>query len=114
MEIILIKELIGTELRSRVEAKKVLNRINSTNGGEIVIDFSDVTFISRSFADELCGVIDTCRLSRKITEIFKGEIVDLTLEVVRKNRNKPKNLLPIGETKEFDDMKSLSEFLSTI
>lgn len=114
MRTILIKDLIGTELRSRIEARKVLNQIKTLENDDIVIDFSGVTFLSRSFSDELCGIIDTFSSLKKITEIGKAEIVEITLEVVRKNRNKPKNIFFDGNTKEFDDMKSLSEFLSTM
>lgn len=111
---ILMSDLIGTELRSRTEARKIIAPIRSVKVGKVLIGFSGVTFISRSFADEFCGIIENERLLRTIDLLDKCDNVDITLSIVMKNRNMPKSVQKKSETKEFSDMESLSDFLATI
>lgn len=112
--LILMSELISSELRSRTEAKKVLNLINSTNHANVLIDFKNVMSISRSFADEFCGIIENAKLTRNISVINKSRTVEIVLSIVENNRNKPKKVSTEGDTKEFSDMKDLSKFLMTV
>lgn len=51
-----IAELIGTDIRSRNNAKRILEVINTDD--EYTLDFTSVEFMSRSFTDELCNIID--------------------------------------------------------
>jgi len=112
--LIKMSELIGSELRSRTEAKKIHNSISLVRNGKIIISFSGVTFISRSFADEFCGIIENVKLSKNIEIVDKCNNVEVTLAIVLKNRNNPKNVQESSDTKEFSDMDSLSQFLATI
>lgn len=109
-----MSELIGTELRSRAEAKKVLDWFNSYAKNDVVIDYVGVRFISRSFADELCGIIDNMNKLYHISEIDQNINISTTITIVRNGRKKPKNVKLTGDTVELTDMKSLSEFLATI
>ena len=114
MEKLIMSELIGTELRSRAEAKKVLDWFNSYAKNDVVIDYVGVRFISRSFADELCGIIDDMNKLYHISEIDQNINISTTITIVRNGRNKPKNVKLTGYTVELTDMNSLSEFLATI
>lgn len=114
MEKLIMSELIGTELRSRAEAKKVLDWFNSYAKNDVVIDYVGVRFISRSFADELCGIIDNMNKLYHISEIDQNINISTTITIVRNGRKKPKNVKLTGDTVELTDMKSLSEFLATI
>lgn len=44
----------------------------------------------------------------------ESDSIDLMMKIVKGNRNKPRNMHEDSEVKEFSDMDSLSEFLSTI
>lgn len=112
--IIKMSEVIGPELRSRTEAKKILNSINSVRKGKVIISFSGVTFISRSFADEFCEIIENAKLTKIVEFVEKCNNVELTLAIVQKNRKTPKSVKDSSDTKEFSDMDSLSQFLATI
>ena len=114
MEKLIMSEFIGTELRSRAEAKKVLDWFNSYAKNDVVIDYVGVRFISRSFADELCGIIDDMNKLYHISEIDQNINISTTITIVRNGRNKPKNVKLTGDTVELTDMNSLSEFLATI
>ena len=98
---IVISELIRGELRSRTECVR--------------IDFKDVYFMSRSFADELCNTIEALALDKvRVSMENENDSIDLMMKIVKGNRNKPRNMHEDSEVKEFSDMDSLSEFLSTI
>ncbi|WP_321438115.1 STAS-like domain-containing protein [uncultured Bacteroides sp.] len=112
--LILMSELIGVELRSRTEAKKVLHHINSMARNNVVIDFKNITSMSRSFADEFCGIIENTRLTRSVSLVNKSKTIKIILDIVSRNRNKPKHISNTGETKEFSDIDSLCDFLAKI
>lgn len=68
-KIIDIKSLIGIEVRSRTNAEMLRNVIQGDNN-VYIIDFKDVTFVSRSFADELCNIMDENNKIRLTNETF--------------------------------------------
>ena len=55
-EIIKLHDLLGSEIRSRSNAEILREKIAEHSGS--IIDLSDVSFISRSFADELCILVE--------------------------------------------------------
>ena len=112
---IVISELIRGEHRSRTEAKKIYIRAKDLNSPCVRIDFKDVYFMSRSFADELCNTIEALALDKvRVSMENENDSIDLMMKIVKGNRNKPRNMHEDSEVKEFSDMDSLSEFLSTI
>ncbi len=102
---------IASELRSRSEARKMFEKYRSITSPtvEIEIDFSGVVLISRSFADELCEIIDS--LSNKVIMVNKSLNIDLTMKIVRKNRNTQRTYSLNGDVREYSDVESLTEFL---
>lgn len=106
-----ISGLIGTDIRSRANANIIRSVIDGLNG-RIVLDFANVTFISRSFADELYNVMkEHCNL----TLINESEFVKSMLNAVTQGReSKRMSINDTSEVKEIKDMKSLELFLSTI
>ncbi len=104
-----IAKLISTELRSRTEAKRIASVIDSARTNNIVIDFSDITFMSRSFTDEFCGIV----ANKNITYINMSGNIKLMIDIVSKNRNNPKNIQLNGNVVDCSDMNSLSLILST-
>ena len=114
-KIIVISELIRGELRSRTEAKKIYAKVLSLDSKSISIDFSNVCFMSRSFADELCNILDLLRSKEvKVRLKNKCDSIDLMMKIVEGNRNKPRVAKEDSQVKEFSDIDALSEFLLTI
>ncbi len=106
-----VSELIGTDIRSRSNAEIIRGAIDGVKG-EIVLDFSGVSFISRSFTDELCAIMeqsDKIRLSGT-TDFVKSMIETVASGRTRKRERHKED----SEMKEFKDIESLSEFLMTI
>lgn len=115
MEKILISKFISKELRSRTEAKKILSKVMEQNTTSITFDFSEVVFMSRSFADELCNTFNELEKKKiKVQTINKCDIIDLIFNIVEANRGNRKKVKENSQVKEFSDIDELSSFLSTI
>jgi hypothetical protein len=112
METVLnISVLVSTDIRSRANANIIRSVIDGVSG-KIILDFSGVTFISRSFADELYNILNE---QDNVSLANESELVKSMLEAVslsRKNKRVQNN--NTSEIKEIDDMKSLESFLATI
>lgn len=106
-----IAKLISTDIRSRGNANIIRSAIDGIEGN-IILDFADVTFISRSFTDELYNILEE---HKNITLINMSDFLDTMLKtVIQGRKNKRKLADKESEIKEFDDMNSLSNFLSEI
>ena len=106
-----ISVLVSTDIRSRANANIIRSVIDGVYG-KIILDFSGVTFISRSFADELYNILNEWD---NVSLANESELVKSMLEAVslsRKNKRVQNN--NTSEIKEIDDMKSLESFLATI
>ena len=111
METILkIAELISSDIRLRSNASIIRKAIEGIEGG-IVLDFAGVTFISRSFADELYNVMQE---NKNISLNNKGEVVSTMMEAVETGR-KTKRVYHSEDAEMIvcNDMESLSKVLST-
>ena len=73
-----ISELISTDIRSRANANIIRSAIDGIEG-DIVLDFKDVKFVSRSFADELYNVMNE---HDGITLINESDFVKSMLDAV--------------------------------
>lgn len=99
-------DLFGKEIRSRFMADIIRNKIKK--GNEYELDFSGIMFISRSFSDELCELVDSADV--KLSNM--SGIVESMFEVVSENRKGNRiRETDNPEIKSFSNMESLSEYL---
>ncbi|WP_302994190.1 hypothetical protein [Parabacteroides goldsteinii] len=106
-----IAELISTDVRSRSNAGILQAAIDGVKE-TIVLDFAGVTFISRSFTDELCAILESLNNVRlNNTSDFVQSMIDVVCEGRKKQRVR---ITDNSEIKEFHDVESLSSFLETI
>ena len=108
-EMIKLYDLFGTEIRSRSNTDVLREKILDCNIS--IIDLSQITFISRSFADELCNLSESDNI--KIYNA-KGIVKNMLSIVSESRKNKRIRRTDNAEMKEFSDFKSLSNFLATI
>ena len=109
-EIIKISALISSDVRSRSNAEIIRSAIDGISD-KVILDFSGVSFVSRSFTDELCSIVENCK-NITIDMANMSEIVKTMIEAVKKGReNRRVRIKDDSEIKEFDDMESLSKFL---
>lgn len=106
-----VAELISTDIRSRANVNIIRSAIDGINEN-IILDFTDVAFMSRSFTDELYNLISE---HKNISLSNMNDFINSMYNAVVQGR-KTKRVFESesSEIKEFDDMKSLSSFLSTI
>ena len=79
-EIIKISTLISSDVRSRSNAEIIRSAIDGISD-KIILDFSGVSFVSRSFTDELCSIVEHCK-NITIDMINMSEIVKTMIEAV--------------------------------
>lgn len=100
--------LFGAEIRSRSNVDKLRRSISDISNS--VMDMTGVVFISRSFADELCILIEQ---GAKVVNAYG--IVESMIDVVQAGRSRKRVRMEEHATvMKFKDMKSLSEYLATI
>lgn len=109
-EIIKISALISSDVRSRYNAEIIRSAIDGISG-KVILDFSGVSFVSRSFTDELCSILEHSK-NIAIDMTSMSEIVKTMIEAVKKGREKRRTRTKDNsEIKEFHDIESLSKFL---
>ncbi len=109
-QIIRLHDIYSADLYTRSRASELRARIND-NANEVTIDFEGIGFMSRSFADEVCNIIDDLK---EKTFSFTGQNNDVAtmMTKVREGRSRERKR-GVGNAKmyEFKDMESLSKFL---
>lgn len=105
-----IKDLISKDIRSRYNGN-ILRAAVDGEEGQIVLDFSEVEFITRSFADELYNIVSE---KDNLTIENMSDFVGTMYDTVRKGRQHGRRPVESNaQMLEFKDMKSLSEYLKT-
>lgn len=112
-----IQSLLGSDIRSRSGCATIRKAINDTamQSVAVVIDFTGVVHISRSFADELCEILDNTKTLNHPSVRGMSDTVSIMYRIVsegrrcKRIRNEAK-----GDIETFADMESLSKFLSTV
>ena len=104
-------DIYSADLFTRSRASELRSSIDE-KADEVTLDFEGVSFMSRSFADEVCNIIDDIP-SKTFTFINQNEDVATMMTKVREGRNRER-IRGVGNAKiyEFKDMESLSAFLS--
>ena len=103
MERISIKDVVGTDVRSRISLDAV--KALMTHGGEYVIDMEGVTSISRSVADELYNLQQDYSAVRFE---HQTEFVQRMMSIVWDGRSKKR--VREEEDVEMMDMTSIEDF----
>lgn len=105
---ILIAQIISTDVRSRSRAQIIRNELDIE--AKNLLDFSGVTFISRSFADELYSIKDEfANYDINIVEMLG--VVKAMYEAVQFTRNQKRiREDKKSEIKDIEDINSLSSY----
>ena len=104
-------DIYSADLFTRSSASELRSSIDE-KADEVTLDFEGVSFMSRSFADEVCNIIDDIP-SKAFTFINQNEDVATMMTKVRESRHRER-IRGVGNAKiyEFKDLESLSAFLS--
>ncbi len=109
-QIIRLKDIYNADLYTRSRASELRSTINN-NADEVVLDFEQIGFMSRSFADEICNIIDDMKTVHFSFE-NRNEDVESMMTKVAEGRNRERKR-GVGNAKmyKFKDMESLSDYL---
>lgn len=112
-QIIKLQEIYCADLYTRSRASELRSCINE-NADEVIIDFEGIGFMSRSFADEVCNIMDDMK-DKQFSFIGQNKDVETMMTKVREGRSRErKRGVNNAKMYEFKDMKSLSDFLLTM
>lgn len=105
-----LQDIYSADLYTRSRASELRACIND-EADEVTLDFEGIGFMSRSFADEVCNIIDDMN-GKTFTVINQNDDVATMMIKVREGRNRERKR-GVGNAKmyEFKDMESLEEFL---
>lgn len=103
-----VAEVIGTDVRSRSAANRIREALNSPVP-PTQISFAGVDFMSRSFTDELCVILDSFPVL-SVTDMAAS--VRTMFDVVRQSRAKDR-IRPTEDSmiKNFDNVKAFFAFM---
>ena len=108
-----LKNIYNADLFSRSRASELLSYIK-TGADEVVMDFDGINFISRSFADELCNIIDDNK-DKKFSFAGQIEEVRTMISMVQEGRRQErKRGIAHAKMYEFSDMEKLSSYLMSM
>lgn len=86
VQTVMIKDEINSSLEMNTAADDFLNKVNEINDDEILIDFTGIVFISRSFAQSYFSKKN--KLDKNIDEINVPEEVKPLVELIKKKFEK--------------------------
>lgn len=105
-----LQDIYSADLYTRSRASELRNCIND-DADEVTLDFEGIGFMSRSFADEVCNIIDDMG-GKTFTLVNQNSDVATMMTKVRDGRSRErKRGVENAKMYEFQDMESLSEFL---
>ena len=104
-QIIILRNIFDAELYTRSSAAELRSKIASTVE-DVVLDFKQKGFISRTFADELCNIIDDMK-SVKFSFINRSDEVETMMNKVVEGRSRERKR-GVGNAKIFK-IKNLEE-----
>ena len=107
--ILRIKDILGTDIRIRSRVQEISRLMN--NEFNYKLDFAGVSFISRSFADELLSMQQ--HFNRHFEIVNAGNDVDAMLRIVKKGRARtyPK-VLHSNSIRRLESMEDVAMFFN--
>lgn len=102
--------IFGSDLFSRARANILYSVIDSKTDS-VILDFSEISFMSRSFTDEILNIMDSNN-DKSFRFINCNDIVKSMLRVVSNGREHERNLgIPHPKMYKFENQTHLAEFL---
>lgn len=86
VQVVMIKEEINSSLEMNTAADDFLNKVNDINDDEILIDFTGIVFISRSFAQSYFSKKN--KMDKNIDEINVPTEVKPLVDLIKKKFEK--------------------------
>lgn len=103
-------DIYHADLFSRAKASLLVEMINH-EADTVILDFEGITFMSRSFTDELYNIVIDAP-DKEFQYIHRNEDVRIMMEKVAEGRNRERQLgIPPAKMYTFNNQHELAEFL---
>ena len=102
--------IYSADLYTRSRAAELRSCIKS-DATEVILDFESIGFMSRSFADEICNIMDDNKAIHFDFVNRNSDVETMMTKVVECRSQERKRGVSNAKMYEFHDMESLSEFL---
>ncbi len=109
-QIIKLNTTYSADLYIRSRAPELRSCINE-NAKEVILDFEGISFMSRSFTDELCNIIDDNKDIIFEYVNLSHDIEAMITKVTESRSQERKRGISNAKIYKFEDMESLSEYL---
>jgi anti-anti-sigma regulatory factor len=109
-QIIKLYDIYHADLFSRAKAS-ILAEMISPEADTVILDFEGITFMSRSFTDELYNIVITYP-DKTFSYTGRNEDIRAMMEKVAEGRTRERQLgIPPAQMLSFDSQSKLAEFL---
>ena len=103
-------DIYHADLFSRAKATLLVDIINH-EADTVILDFESITFMSRSFTDELYNIVIDSR-DKEFRYIHRNDDTRIMMEKVAEGRNRERQLgIPPAQMYTFNSQSELAEFL---
>lgn len=103
-------DIYHADLFSRAKATQLASYINP-DADIVILDFEDITFMSRSFTDELYNIV-TATHGKTFRYIGRNDDIRIMMEKVADGRTRERQLgIPPAQMLTFDSQSKLADFL---
>lgn len=113
-----ITRLLSQDLKSRSRAQDLLLYVQNCDESEVVLDFQNVKFATRSFIDEFYNLFikETANLPFKVEIDNVPADIQVMLNSVSNTQTKSKNrtIDPTVNVINFDSVDSLLKYMNTV
>jgi hypothetical protein len=111
MKRIIISDVLSADLKSRSNVHTLYKYIENMNPDEVIFDFSNVKFATRSFLDEFYNVF--LKTHRFKTENVPSDI-KLILDIVSRTQEDSKKIVHQNNLKSFDTVDDFCNYMTSI
>ena len=105
-----LNTIYSADLYTRSRASELRACINK-DATEVVFDFEGIGFMSRSFADEVCNIMDDNKNIKFVSTNRNADVEAMMNKVAEGRSQERKRGISNATIHKFEDMESLSEFL---
>lgn len=110
---VILRDIYAADLFTRSRASELRTSINVA-ANEVELDFNNISFMSRSFADELCNIMDEMSHINFSFINMCDEIKTMLNKVQNSRRQERKRGVANAKIIKFDNIESLSEYFITM
>lgn len=103
-----ITTILSQDLKSRFAVNDLRLYIENTGSDDVVVDFANVKFATRSFVDEYYNIIMKSQSSIKIETINIPKDIQIIFDVVQRTQHKEKDIkldATVVKCKTFADLQ---------